>query len=227
MPRGVPNSGRRQPRATSAPQAQAEATVAGGTVDGEARDQEAEALETPDLDWTVAVADEDLRVDAEPAVPAELTPEQREIKFLRDQLARLSGKQDVEPVYEEPAQDGEVILIHFLEDGLTVNGRIMFRGEELEFVVGSQAYKDTFNKLGQSWLDLRHDEFAQIDKFNKGKIMFRAGPWPGKTYADGTWEVLRPEKGEGTLPPPSAEDIARAEKARKRRAAPKLPAISA
>lgn len=165
------------------------------------------------------------RADPEPlAVPAEpvLTAEQREIKNLRDQLAKMSGKKDVLPTVDElsrPGDDGN-ILIHFLEDGFSALGKVWYRGQELEFEVGSQAYKDTFNRNGVSWLDFRHDEFGQVDRF--GKIMFRSGPWPGKTYAAGTYEPLKEIGGSGSVKQPSAAEIEAAEKARKLRAAPKL-----
>lgn len=154
----------------------------------------------------------------------QLTPEQQEIKRLRDQLARESGRKDVDiPVAEltKPGDDSN-ILIHILEDGFTALGKVWYRGEELEFEPGKKAHKDTYNKLGESWLDLRHNEFAQAERW--GKVMFRNGPWPGKTYADGTFETLRTEKGDGHIPPPTQAEIERAEKLRKRRAAPHLPA---
>lgn len=154
----------------------------------------------------------------------ELTPEQQEIKRLRDRLARETGRKDVGVQVELLAKPGdeENILIHVLEDGTTVLGKVWYRGDELEFAPGSRAYKDTFNRLGQSWLDLRFDEFRQAERW--GKILFRNGPWPGKTYADGTFETLRSETGEGMIPGPSQAEISAAEKLRKKRAAPHLPA---
>jgi hypothetical protein len=164
-------------------------------------------------------------VVVEPGVtePVTPSPEQLRIKALEDQLALLSGRRDVEPEIDDTPvdADGEVIIVHFLEDGMTALGRVMYRGDELEFVVGSPAHKDTFNRNGRSWLDLRHDEFGQADRW--GKIMFRNGPWPGKSYADGKWESIRSEKGDALINPPSAAEIEAAEKARKRRAAPRLP----
>lgn len=218
MPRGVPNSGARKPRAASTQDAEVDPFLASSAVD--------EALgvgETPEVEVPPEVLAPTANVTEypDPEERPELTPQEKEIQQLRDQLAKLSGKKDPELEYDEPASDGEVIQIHFLEDGLTVNGRVMYRGEELEFVVGGRAYKDTFNRRGQTWLDLRNDEFAQVDRF--GKIMFRNGPWPGKTYLDGAYENLRQEKGDGTVRPPTEEELAAAEKARKKRAAPRLP----
>lgn len=226
MPRGVPANGRRQPRAVAAPHTEAEMPVAGSTMDFEERVHPPVTEEAPE-DVPVVMTEQfpDLVEPISPGPPVEevaLTPEQEEIKRLRDQLAQLSGRKDVEPEYEEIPTDGETIRIHFLEDGLTVNGRVMYRGEELEFVVGGQAYKDTFNRNGWSWLELRNSEFDQVERYG-GKVMFRNGPWPGKTYADGSFETLRQEKGDGFLRPPTADELDAAEKARKKRAAPRLP----
>lgn len=212
MPKGIPNSGQRRSRTQPA---------------GPGLDPS---------DTAVAVHDPEVGDDAPPAVEAptppaptpddELTPEQLEIKRLRDRLAQSEGRKDVEPEIDDTAAvDGEVIIIHFLEDGATALGKVFYRGDALEFVVGSQAHKDTFDRNGKSWLDLRFDEFAQAERF-QGRIMFRNGPWPGKTYADGTFQTLRSERDPNqNLKPPTEEELAAAEKARARRAAPKLPSM--
>jgi hypothetical protein len=241
MPRGVPVSGKRQPRAVPAVTETAETTLASSALDDEARIDEAfgneveaadfpaegELIEEYQLDPEPVWSAEKVQLISQPPADApEQTPEQQEIAYLKDQLARLGGKKDVEPQPEElqrPGDDGN-ILIHFLEDGLTLLGKVWYRGEELEFEVGSQAYKDTFNRRGETWLDLRNDEFGQVDRW--GKIMFRNGRWPGKTYADGTFEALRLEKGDGSVKPPTATELAAAEKARQRRAAPRLPTLA-
>jgi hypothetical protein len=218
MPRGVPASGRRQPRAVEASELEAETPVAFEAEDVADRepvpaDEEATAPGGP----TFSV------IDTSPP-DYELTPEQQEIKRLRDQLARETGRKDVGVQVQELAKpgDGKNILIHILEDGTTMLGKVWYRGDELEFEPGSRAYKDTFNRYGQSWLDLRLDEFKQAERW--GKILFRNGPWPGKSYADGTFETLRSESGEGMIPTPSQAEIDAAEKLRKKRAAPHLPA---
>jgi hypothetical protein len=226
MPRGVPVSGKRQPRAVPAVTETAETTLASSALDDEARIDEAFGNEIAPADLSAeGELIEEYQLDLAPE-KVEMTPEQEEIKYLKDQLAKLAGKKDVEPQVESlarPGDDGN-ILIHFLEDGLTLLGKVWYRGEELEFEVGSQAYKDTFNRRGETWLDLRNDEFGQVDRW--GKIMFRNGRWPGKTYADGTFEALRLEKGDGSVKPPTATELAAAEKARQRRAAPRLPTLA-
>jgi len=224
MPRGVPASGKRQPRAVGPAKSAAETPVAGSALDQFDRIDTSAADEIPEadlpVDLTPAPPDEKALVDDE------MTPEQQEIKALRDQIARLSGSKDVEPVVEEVQEPGDQrnILIHFLGDGLTALGRIWYRGDELEFEVGSQAYRDTFDRRGKTWLDLRDNDFAQVERF--GTVMFRSGPWPGKSYSDGNFEILRVERGEGRIAPPSEQELAAAEKRRKQRSAPRLPSLS-
>ncbi len=213
MPRGIPNSGSRKPR-----------TQPAGAIT-EAPDAVL-AADDPETGDIPPPAPQEAAVDTS-APDNELTPEQREIKALRDRLARETGKKDVEPEIDEtPASaNGDTIVIHFLEDGATALGKLFYRGDELEFVVGSQAHRDTFDRNGKSWLDLRFDEFAQAERFG-GRIMFRNGPWPGKTYADGRYENLRSATDPNSVVrPPTPEELDAAERARKRRAAPRLPAI--
>ena len=224
MPRGVPNSGQRKPRSVPAPYAEAETTVA------------AEALDTSDrVDPPAELEAWPVDPPVEPVIEQTVSPEQREIEQLREMLlqqqallAKLTGTQLTAPPVPAAVQlrdDDNPIRIHFLEDGFTALNKVFYRGEELEFDRESQAYKDTLNKRGESWLDYRYDEFGQVDRW--GRIFFRNGPWPGKTYADGTWENLRSEKGEGTIPPPTQEQLDRAEKLRQRREAPTLPPVDA
>lgn len=84
------------------------------------------------------------------------------------------------PVEKKPSrwQDGETVLIHVLEDGFTANGRVWYRGQEIEYTVGDDAYKDTCNIHGESWLELNAE--GQFARF--GRLMFNLGPWPGGEY---------------------------------------------
>jgi hypothetical protein len=166
-----------------------------------------------------------------PPVPeSELTPEQRRIRDLENQLALERGRKDPEQEFEvasEPA-DGDNIIIHFVADGFTALGHVWRRGQELEFTVGGGAYLDTCNRFGWSWLELRDNPAAQEDKW--GEVKFRSGPWTGLTYADAAkkarFERLGPLR-EGQLAPtaPDENELARADEAerRRRRAAPRLP----
>lgn len=158
-----------------------------------------------------------------PAPDSALSADQLRIRELEHRLALAEGKKDVlgEAEIAEPGPDN--IVLHFLEDGLTALGQVWMRGQELEFAPGSRAFEDTKDRTGKSWVSLVDDEFAQVSKW--GKVMFRRGPWPGKTYADGTYEVLGQVGGTGTVPAPTQTELAvatEAERAR-RRAAPTLP----
>ncbi len=164
---------------------------------------------------------------ARPVPESQLTPEQQRIRDLEDQLAKERGRKDPDVELETvPPGAGETILIHFLEDGFTALGQVWYRGQELEVAPDSGAYADTCDRHGRSWLDLRHDEFAQAERF--GKVMFRVGPWPGKALADAAkvpFEALRALRGEGGVGAPSEDALAAAAKAeaKRGRAAPRLP----
>lgn len=164
-------------------------------------------------------------VATRPVPEATLTDDQRRIRDLEDQLARSQGKKDFEPGSEPLVNPGseENILIHFLEDGFTALGQVWYRGEEIEFEPGSQAYKDTCDRNGKSWLDMRNDEMRQADRY--GKIMFRSGPWPGKGYTAGRFSAMKTLSGDGKLATPSSDELsALDEKVRQaRRFAPTLP----
>jgi len=167
-------------------------------------------------------------VDHRPVPESELTPDQRRIRELEDRLAKELGRKDPDVELAAPAQPGAEgnILIHFLEDGFTVLGQVWYRGQELEFEPGSPAHQDTYDRTGRSWLDLRNDEFAQAARW--GKVMFRNGPWPGKSLAEAAevpYEALRPIKEGAARPaaPSEAELVAAGmAEAKRRRAAPRL-----
>lgn len=112
-----------------------------------------------------------------------------------DDLAEMAG---AAPAASAPAvtrKDGEKILIHVREDGFTANGRVWYRGQELEFEVGSEPYKDTLDRSGRSWLEL--DENSQYKQY--GRVMFGFGPWPGGQYEN--QRALEAERLRGRTPP--------------------------
>ncbi len=212
MPRGVPRNRERaqHPAATVV----ADTSVASGAAHTAGEPAPAE-VETP---------------PQAPVPVAELTPEQVMIRELRNQLALERGKKDVEQELDPVAQPGSAdnIVIHFLEDGFSALGEVWYRGQEIEFEVGSKSYRDTFNRLGQSWLDLRLNEFAQVERW--GRIMFRPGPWPGKSLADAKVTFQTVKNADGSIvAAPTAEELAKAAaaEAKRRRAAPRLQSISA
>jgi hypothetical protein len=165
---------------------------------------------------------------ARPVPESQLTPEQKRIRELENQLALERGKKDVEPdTYETAnAEAGEPFVIHFLEDGITSLGKVWLRGQEIEFAPGGQAYRDTCDRHGRSWVDLRNNEFGQVERW--GKVMFRNGPWPGKPWtaaAEANFERLASLKDGSTVAGPSFDELQAAERAeaRRNRAAPVLP----
>lgn len=112
-----------------------------------------------------------------------------------DDLAELAGATPEPVVPESQFKDGDKILIHVREDGFTANGRVWYRGQELEFEVGSEAYKDTLDRYGRSWLSL--DENTQYKQY--GRVMFGFGPWPGGQYEN--QKALEAERLRGRTPP--------------------------
>lgn len=149
-------------------------------------DKPAEETPAPDL---TSVKQDDMaaeiaRLKAALAAPLpgdeaedELTPEERELRDLRDQMAQrqalIADRQ--ENVYED-VTGKDTILIHVLQDGFTINGLVTYRGQEFEFPVGGKAYQQTVNREGKSWLRLSDDE--QYERW--GEARFGHGPWPFK-----------------------------------------------
>jgi hypothetical protein len=172
------------------------------------------AASTPDLSGPVDAKGRPLPDD-------QLTPEQRQIRYLADQLARERGAKDPEQELEVPVAPGAEgnILIHFLEDGFTALGSVWYRGQELEFEPNSGAYADTCDRFGWSWLSLAGDDFGQVERY--GKVYFRPGPWPGKPLTAAASAAYDTPGA----PKPSEEELERAEKAetKRQRAAPRLP----
>lgn len=169
-------------------------------------------------------------IDERPIPESELTPEQRRIRDLENQLAVERGKKDPEVELEKPRKAGAPgnICIHFVEDGLSALGHIWVRGQELEFDPKGQAYKDTCDRNGNSWLDLVDDDSAQMERW--GSVKFRRGPWPGKRLTDVKvqFEQLKSLTKDGVrVPPPTEAELEAAVKAeaKRGRAAPRLPRV--
>jgi hypothetical protein len=119
-------------------------------------------------------------VGGRPAPETALTPEQKRIRELEDQLAkkRAAELDKVDDQFEET--DGESIHIHVVTDGFTVSGRVWYQGQEIKYSLNGAAYESTKDRFGRSWLDL--DDEAQLDRW--GKVYFRKGPWPGKGWTN-------------------------------------------
>jgi len=163
-----------------------------------------------------------------PRVPeTQLTPDQRRIRDLEDRLAKEMGRKDPEIEFEPPVEGTENIRIHFVSNGFTALGQVWYVGQELEFTPGSQAYQDTCDRYGRSWLELRDDPAGQEAKY--GAVKFRSGAWPGLSLEEGVrtakYQKLAPMKP-GQKFEPSDDEVrqAAAAEARRRRAAPRIPA---
>lgn len=146
--------------------------------------------------------------DVPPTPTAALTAEQKKIRELENQLA-IANANKFDSAQDEfvVATSDNKLLIHVLEDGLTFNGQVWYRGQEIEFDLpggggDTQPFEDTKDRHGKTWLAL--DEAAQMRRW--GKVRFRRGPWPGVRHVD-----------------PAAEEAER----QRRRAAPKMPSAFA
>lgn len=130
-----------------------------------------------------------------------LTPKQREIQELEDQLAKRNATiAEMAPVqYATPTGSGETILVHVVQDGFIALGEVWFRGQEMEFEVGSQAYLQTFDLTGKSWLDLAGDLQAQYKRW--GKQYLGVGPFIGRPDEKFDDEVAQADSRRGRAVP--------------------------
>jgi hypothetical protein len=94
-------------------------------------------------------------------------------------------------------QPGETF--HPLVDGMTFStstrglggGHVTRRGES--YTVTNELIAATTNTLGESWINIIHDDEAQLAKW--GAVRFAPGPWPAEkptwTYGDREWAEAR------------------------------------
>lgn len=150
--------------------------------------------------------------------PGEETSEQKRIRELEEKLSILleanKKAQAYVPVDKYEDEEGDTILIHFLEDGHTAQGRVWYRGQEVEVVVGDDVWNDSLDRNGNSWLSMT--EADQMKAYEQ--VKFRRGPWPGKSsYLDGEWTTP------ADAPPESELERADRLERERRRSAPRLP----
>lgn len=119
-------------------------------------------------------------VDDDEFVPtAALTPEQQRLRDLEDQVARRRAEiaeRQAASFEQVDAAGRDTLLIHVLVDGFPINGQVMYRGQEVEFVIDGAAYNQTKDRNGHTWLDLVNDPQGQYQRW--GKVYFAPGPWP-------------------------------------------------
>ncbi len=171
--------------------------------------------EPPDEADTILTPPSPGQILVRPVPETQLSPEQRRIRDLENQLAQERGRKDPERVVET-VDSSTAFIIHVLEDGFTALGQVWYRGQEIPFDPAKGAYLDTFDRHGWSWLSLRNDDNAQINRY--GKVMFREGPWPGKSYLDVANETFDGKHK------PTAEELAKAQRTedKRRRTVPRL-----
>lgn len=148
---------------------------------------EAEEEMTPEEAAEVAALEAELakpETAPEPAfVPYEkLSPAQKKIRDLRDAVAQRAAAEAERAPIAYGSADGDGVRVHVLEDGFTACGVVWYRGQEIFFPFGGEAYEQTKDRDGNSWLDL--DEAAQWRRW--GKKMFGLGAWPGQAWGDTT-----------------------------------------
>lgn len=122
----------------------------------------------------------------------ELTPEQLEIRELKDQLAKTLGAKDPElenDVVNNPG-DEKNILIHFVRDGFCELGTVWYRGQELELEPNTPQYN-----AAKKWALL--DPAEQEALF--GAQFYRQGSWKGKEWEDA--EAAKAEQRRGRAAP--------------------------
>lgn len=126
--------------------------------------------------------------------------------------AQAKKAQSYAPVDKYEDEEGDVILIHFLEDGFTAQGATWYRGQEVEVTVGDDRWNESLDRNGGTWFSFT--ERDQMERYD-GRIMFRRGPWPGATYLDAEWASDGPPVSELER----ADELER----RRQRQAPRLP----
>lgn len=129
---------------------------------------------------------------------AELTEKQLAIREAKDALAKKRALENEQAAQTyETASSANVVIIHILEDGFTVNGEICYRGRELHFDRDGMAYKQTLDRNGVSWLDLADDTDAQFERW--GSMKFASGPWRGRRFDQLTLKDLPEGASEADL----------------------------
>lgn len=104
---------------------------------------------------------------------------------------------------------GESVVIHFVADGLTVFGKVWYRGEELEIGPDHPRWDEA-----RSWILM--DKWAQMDRYGEQK--FDQGPWPGQRgFGGAAFEQLATMDKKGKFAGPSEDQLRQAEQERARR----------
>jgi hypothetical protein len=149
-----------------------------------------------------------------PRPAAELTPAERAERERQHAEAVAASAQFERAQAQFLPTEGEAILIHFVEDGLTAFGQVWMRGQEIEIGPGHPRWAEAL-----TWITLTR--FEQVERWGKQKFDF--GPWPGRrsyTEAAGSFEQLSATDNQGNkvaYAGPSAAELAAADEAERRR----------
>lgn len=151
--------------------------------------------------------------DHRPRPEAELSEAERAERLRKhDQALRLGRENPAMAYVPGQAPSGaRRVIVHFLVDGFGAFGNVWYRGQEIELWEGHPRWSEA-----QAWINL--DTAQQYAKY--GREVFRPGPWPGAqsyTAGAGRFQELKAIDGEGAIPQPTAEELARADEAERRR----------
>lgn len=149
--------------------------------------------------------------EARPKPVGMLSPEERAERDRQhaEAMAAARAFENAPPVYQRT--EGEAVLVHFIEDGLTAFGQVWFRGQEIEIGPGHPRWEQA-----RGWILL--DRNGQIERY--GKQYFAPGPWPGRrSYLDGadSFEQLATGDKKGKFAGPGEEALRQADEAERRR----------
>jgi hypothetical protein len=114
---------------------------------------------------------------ARPKPVSQLSAEERTERDRQhaEALRAAAAFEQQQPDFVPP--EGETVLIHFIEDGLTFAGQVWYRGQEIEIGPSHPRWEQA-----RTWILL--DRYAQVERW--GKQYFAPGPWPGRrSYLDG------------------------------------------
>jgi len=144
-----------------------------------------------------------------------LTPQERAERDRQHAEAMAAARQfeAQQPGYVPP--EGETVVIHFIEDGLTFAGQVWYRGQEIEIGPRHPRWEQA-----RGWILL--DRYQQIDRW--GKQFFDRGPWRGRqSYLDGVNDFERLSAGQDaegnpvTFAGPGEQALRHADEAERRR----------
>lgn len=108
---------------------------------------------------------------AEKVESKKLSAEEKKVSELEKKLQERQEQQAVTAGSFEELEEGNTLLFHVLQTGFLAFGRVWNRGDEIELVVGSDAYKEA-----ESWLPYVFDTDRQFMEW--GKIKYELGPSP-------------------------------------------------